>query len=129
MPESPASPVLVAEGVVAGYIEDVDILNGVDLELADGELVGIIGPNGAGKSTLIKALFGLLRIRSGSIRLGEDEITNTRPHDLVARGIGYVPQRANVFASLTVRENLEMGVYQQPRRFHESYGIVSELFP
>ncbi|NNF68290.1 MAG: ATP-binding cassette domain-containing protein, partial [Acidimicrobiia bacterium] len=85
------------------------ILRGVSLELSAGELVVIIGPNGAGKSTLIKSIFGLLRTTSGSVTLDGEDITRLKPHSIVGRGVGYVPQVANVFPSLTVEENLDMG--------------------
>ena len=124
-----AEPLLVAKELVAGYVPEVNILNGCNLTLDEGELIGIIGPNGAGKSTLLKALFGLLSIRSGSITFRGDDITALRPHALVTRGIGYVPQVDNVFPRLTVRENLEMGVYQRPNTFASRYEVVSELFP
>jgi branched-chain amino acid transport system ATP-binding protein len=120
---------LVADDVTAGYLPGVDILNGVNLTLDDGELVGIIGPNGAGKSTLIKAIFGLVDVRSGSVTLGGDDISNLPAHDLVGRGVGYVPQRANVFPSLTVEDNLRMGLYLNPRIWDERVAAVSELFP
>ncbi|MDQ3304906.1 MAG: ABC transporter ATP-binding protein [Actinomycetota bacterium] len=122
-------PLLSAQGVVAGYVPEVDILNGCDLELGEGEMVGVIGPNGAGKSTLLKALFGLIPLRSGSVRLGEDDITGLAAHTLVAKGVGYVPQNNNVFPRLTVEENLLMGVYLQPKRFAERFAAVAELFP
>jgi len=122
-------PLLVATDVVAGYVPEVNILNGCSLTLGEGELIGIIGPNGAGKSTLVKSLFGLLSVRSGSITLRGEDITSLRPHALVARGIGYVPQVDNVFPRLTVRENLEMGAYQRPATFESRYRVVSELFP
>lgn len=80
--------------------------------LHPGELVGIIGPNGAGKSTLLKALFGLVPIRQGSVVLGGDEITNQRADKLVRRGVGFVPQTNNVFPSLTIEENLRMGIFR-----------------
>ncbi|HKX75620.1 MAG TPA: ABC transporter ATP-binding protein [Acidimicrobiia bacterium] len=115
--------------VVAGYVPEVNILNGVDLELARGELIGIIGPNGAGKSTMLKALFGLIPVREGSVELEGEEITGLKAHELVSRGIGYVPQVANVFPSLSVQENLEMGVFLQPKRFGERLEFVGELFP
>ena len=124
-----AERLLVAKDLVAGYVPEVNILNGCNLSLDEGELIGIIGPNGAGKSTLLKALFGLLSIRSGSITFRGDDITALRPHALVTRGIGYVPQVDNVFPRLTVRENLEMGVYQRPHTFASRYEVVSELFP
>lgn len=120
---------LVSDGVVAGYLPGVDILNGVDLTLGSGELVGIIGPNGAGKSTLVKAMFGLLHVRSGTIMLRGEDITNLAAHELVARGVGYVPQRDNVFQTLTVDENLRMGLYLRPEAWDESLDAVRELFP
>jgi branched-chain amino acid transport system ATP-binding protein len=122
-------PLLAAENVVAGYLPEVNILNGCDLHLSPGEIVGIIGPNGAGKSTLVKAMFGLLPIRSGAIRLDGQEITNRAAHELVTLGIGYVPQSRNVFGSLTVEENLQMGIYQRPKRFAQRMRAVAELFP
>ncbi|MEN8115170.1 MAG: ABC transporter ATP-binding protein [Actinomycetota bacterium] len=120
---------LSADDVVAGYLPGVDILNGVELTLADGELVGIIGPNGAGKSTLIKAIFGLVRVRSGAVTLRGDNISNLAAHDLVARGVGYVPQRANVFPSLTVEDNLRMGLYLNPKAWDDRLAAVVEIFP
>jgi branched-chain amino acid transport system ATP-binding protein len=121
--------VLRAESLVAGYIPDVDILTGCDLTLTEGELVGIIGPNGAGKSTLIKTMFGLVPVRSGRVLLAEDDITNLSAHELVSRGVGYVPQTRNVFPSLTIRENLEMGLYLRPQEWDERAAFVHELFP
>src|SRR5699024_6640045 len=94
-------PILVADDLVAGYLPDVNILNGCNIEVDEGELVGIIGPNGAGKSTLIKALFGLVPIRSGTVTLQGADVTNVPAHEMVSRGIGYVPQNNNVFPSLT----------------------------
>ena len=120
---------IVAHELVAGYVPGVDILNGASLTLDEGEIVGIIGPNGAGKSTLIKAIFGLVTIRDGDLTLRGDSIRGKRADELVGRGIGYVPQSNNVFPSLTVRENLEMGAFQQPERFDERFAKVVELFP
>ncbi|MDX2343761.1 MAG: ABC transporter ATP-binding protein, partial [Acidimicrobiia bacterium] len=122
-------PILLSEGVVAGYLPGVDILNGVDLTLGDGELVGIIGPNGAGKSTLVKAIFGLVTVRKGVVLLRGDDISNLAAHELVARGVGYVPQRDNVFSTLTVEENLRMGLYLRPEMWEERLAAVHELFP
>jgi branched-chain amino acid transport system ATP-binding protein len=122
-------PHVVATDLVAGYVPEVNILNGCNLTLYSGELVGIIGPNGAGKSTMLKALFGLISVRSGSITLGDDEITGLKTHDLVAKGVGYVPQNNNVFPRLTVEENLQMGVYQKPDSFTERFDFVVDLFP
>ncbi|MFT7597240.1 MAG: branched-chain amino acid transport system ATP-binding protein [Acidimicrobiales bacterium] len=123
------SSLLVAEDVVAGYLPGINILNGVNLTLAEGELVAIIGPNGAGKSTLLKSMFGLVSVRSGSILLREEEISSLPAHSLVAKGVGYVPQRENVFPSLTVEENLKMGLYLRPEAWEERHEYVSGLFP
>lgn len=122
-------PLILIDNVVAGYVPRVNILNGVNLTLAQGELVGIIGPNGAGKSTMIKALFGLLTISSGTITYNGDDITNASAHELVERGIGYVPQINNVFQSLTVEENLEMGVFLRPKKAAERIKVVTGMFP
>ncbi len=115
--------------LVAGYLPGVDILRGASLDLHRGELVGIIGPNGAGKSTLIKALFGLVPVRSGSVVLDGRDITGLPAHQLVARGVGYVPQTRNVFPSLTIEENLKMGCFLKPHTFAERLDAVAELFP
>lgn len=115
--------------VVAGYVPEVNILNGVDLELKRGELVGIIGPNGAGKSTLLKALFGLIPVTEGKVLLEGEDITGLKAHELVSRGVGYVPQVANVFPSLSVEENLQMGAFLQPKKFGERLDFVADLFP
>jgi len=120
---------LEARELVAGYLPGVDILHGASLELRRGALVGIIGPNGAGKSTLIKALFGLVPVRSGEVLLGGTDITGLKAHELVARGVGYVPQVRNVFGTLTIEENLKMGAFLEPKHDDERFGIVSELFP
>jgi branched-chain amino acid transport system ATP-binding protein len=120
---------LIADGVVAGYLPGVDILRGVDLTLGEGELVGIIGPNGAGKSTLVKAIFGLVHVREGLVTLRGDDISNLAAHELVALGVGYVPQRVNVFPSLTVEDNLRMGLYLDPKAWDERFAAVVEIFP
>jgi branched-chain amino acid transport system ATP-binding protein len=120
---------LRCDEVVAGYVPGVNILNGCDLYVGDGELVGIIGPNGAGKSTLLKAMFGLVTIRSGTVVLRGEDITGLKAHALVRKGVGFVPQTENVFPSLTIEENLEMGSYQAPKRFAERFDFVADLFP
>ncbi|HEU5416297.1 MAG TPA: ABC transporter ATP-binding protein [Streptosporangiaceae bacterium] len=120
---------LEASGIVAGYLPEANVLDGCTLMLAPGEMVGVIGPNGAGKSTLLKAIFGLLPVRGGVVRLRGEPITNCSAHELVSRGVGYVPQARNVFAALTVSENLEMGTYLRPRQFARRYADVTELFP
>lgn len=124
--------VLVADEVIAGYLPGVDILTGVNFELNTGELVGIIGPNGAGKSTLVKAMFGLVDVRDGQVRLHNEVITNLSAHLLVEKGVGFVPQTENVFPSLTITENLEMGAYQLPKseipgRIDEVVGLFPKL--
>jgi branched-chain amino acid transport system ATP-binding protein len=140
-PTSPADPpstgahevtaehLLVADDLVAGYLPEVDILNGCNVHLDSGELVGIIGPNGAGKSTLIKAMFGLVPVRSGRVVLNDEDITALPAHSLVSHGLGYVPQNNNIFPSLTIEENLEMGIYLRPKEFRTRFGVVSDLFP
>ncbi|KGA16503.1 branched-chain amino acid ABC transporter ATP-binding protein [freshwater metagenome] len=120
---------VAAENLVAGYLPGVNILNGCNLYANQGELVGIIGPNGAGKSTLLKALFGLVKIREGTVTLRGESITNMRADQLVARGIGFVPQSNNVFPSLTIEENLQMGAFQSPASFAERFDFVTDLFP
>jgi branched-chain amino acid transport system ATP-binding protein len=121
--------ILRADEIVAGYIPEVNILNSCDLYCTEGEIVGIIGPNGAGKSTLLKALFGLVRVSTGTVTLNGEDITNRKANELVTKGVGFVPQTNNVFPSLTVEENLEMGLYQAPSRFAERFEFVTTLFP
>jgi len=124
-----SEPLLHADNVVAGYLPGVDILTDCNLTLEEGELVGIIGPNGAGKSTLIKAIFGLVTVRSGSVVLRGEEITSLEAHELVSKGVGYVPQNDNVFPSLTIEENLQMGSYLTRSTYKERFGFVTDLFP
>ncbi|MCW2812986.1 MAG: transporter ATP-binding protein [Nocardioides sp.] len=121
--------ILRADNLVGGYLPGVDILNGADLYCNKGELVGIIGPNGAGKSTLLKALFGLVKVRNGSVTLDGQDITGKRADQLVTAGIGFVPQSNNVFPSLTIEENLEMGCFQAPKKFKERFDFVTDIFP
>jgi branched-chain amino acid transport system ATP-binding protein len=104
-------PVLSAAGVVAGYGGADEILKGVDFSIAPGEIACIVGPNGAGKSTLLKTIAGLLIPKHGTVSLAGDDITGQLPRDIARRGLAYVPQEHNIFATLTVRENLEMGSY------------------
>ncbi len=122
-------PLVQVDDVVAGYLPGVDILNGCSLELHPSEVIGIIGPNGAGKSTLLKSIFGLVDIRSGTVCMANEDITGLRPHELVSRGVGFVPQTDNVFPRLTIQENLEMGAFQKPSTFHQRFEVVAELFP
>ncbi len=117
------------DDIVAGYLPGINILNHCDLYCKKGEIVGIIGPNGAGKSTLVKAIFGLVQVREGTVTLEGLDITNAKPNNLVTAGVGYVPQTNNVFPSLTIEENLQMGVYQAPKTFGERFEFVTDLFP
>ena len=126
---SDTTDVLVADQVVAGYLPGVDILHGCDLTLAQGEVVGIVGPNGAGKSTLLKAMFGLVPIRSGTVRLGDRDITNAPTHELVGAGVGFVPQTENVFPKLTVEDNLKMGAFLTRDTFARRFDEIVDLFP
>lgn len=107
--EGNGAPLLATEGVVAGYVPEVDVLHGVSISAREGEVVTVVGPNGAGKSTLIKAIFGLLRPRRGRIAFAGRQIAGMKPHSITRLGLSYVPQLDNVFPSLTVEENLEMG--------------------
>jgi len=120
--------VLEAEGVVTGYGE-VDILHGVSVMVDHGEIVAVIGPNGAGKSTLMKAVFGLLKIKKGKILLNGAEITNLAPQHMVQKGVCYVPQSENVFPSLTIQENLEMGAFIRKDDHKKRLDEVYEMFP
>jgi ABC-type branched-subunit amino acid transport system ATPase component len=126
---SPEGALLRADELIAGYLPGVNILNGASLHCHEGELVGIIGPNGAGKSTLLKAMFGLVKVHEGTVKLQDKDITNLRADQLVASGVGFVPQTNNVFPSLTVSENLEMGMYLDPKKFKERFQYVTDIFP
>jgi neutral amino acid transport system ATP-binding protein len=119
---------LETQELIAGYLPEVDILNGVSIRVAEGELVTVIGPNGAGKSTLVKAIFGLLRPRRGRVVFGGEDITGAKPHAITRLGLSYVPQLANVFPNLTVEENLELGALER-RGLPAAMNRMYELFP
>jgi branched-chain amino acid transport system ATP-binding protein len=119
---------LDVRSVYGGY-GGADILNGVDLEVGADEIVAIVGPNGAGKSTLMKAIFGLAAVRAGSIKFAGAEIAGLRADRLVRRGLGFVPQERNVFPTLTVRENLEMGGFIRREGIAARIEAVYEMFP
>ncbi|MGD9713017.1 MAG: ABC transporter ATP-binding protein [Thermomicrobiales bacterium] len=121
-------PVLEARDIVSGY-GAVQILKGVSVEVREGEIVTIIGPNGAGKSTLLKAIFGLLPVNEGSVTLDGREISGLSTEQLVRAGIGFVPQSNNIFSTLTVRENLEMGGFIRAEGTEERLQWVLSLFP
>ena len=120
---------LAVRDLVAGYVPGVDILRGASVRVDRGEMVAIIGPNGAGKSTLVKAVFGLVPVRSGAMVLDGADIVGVAGFDLVERGVGYVPQVRNVFGTLSVEENLRMGVFLRPDRFEARRDELFELFP
>jgi neutral amino acid transport system ATP-binding protein len=127
-----ASPVLAVENLIAGYATEVDILKGVSIFVAAHEIVSVVGPNGAGKSTLMKAIFGLLKPRSGRVTVSGAPVSGLRPSEIARLGVGYVPQRANVFPSLTVAENLEIGLSAAPnkslaRRLEAMYRLFPRL--
>jgi branched-chain amino acid transport system ATP-binding protein len=123
------SGLIEVRGLRAGYVKDVEILRGVDLTLNQGELATVVGPNGAGKSTLIKAIFGLLKPSAGTVTLRGEDVTGLKPHSMVARGVGYVPQVRNVFPALTVEENLDLGAYLKPKLRAERKEMLYEWFP
>jgi branched-chain amino acid transport system ATP-binding protein len=114
---------------VRGGYGDVDILHGVSLEVAAGEIVVIVGPNGAGKSTALKAVFGLVQIRGGRVVFNGRDLTGQRPDQIVRAGISFVPQTENVFPTLTVEENLDMGAYLRDDDVGPQKAKVFELFP
>ncbi len=120
-------PTLELENLVGGY-GDTQILHGVSITVNPGEIVVIIGPNGAGKSTAIKAVFGLLNLSAGRVLLDDREITNTPPEEVVRKGVCYVPQTENIFPSLSVEENLEMGAFVREDDFRPRLNEVLELF-
>ena len=122
------SALLEVRGASSGY-GSVTIVHDVSLSLDRGELVTVIGPNGAGKSTLLKAIFGLLPITAGSVRLNGSEVTHAAPSHMVGLGMSFVPQTDNVFPSLTIRENLEMGGYRRRDDVEERLLEVLSLFP
>ena len=122
--------VLSTEDLVAGYVPEVNILNGVTLTVGRGEMVTIVGPNGAGKSTLIKSVMGLVPPRKGRITLRGEDIGGNKPHSVVRKGVGYVPQVSNVFSSMTVEENLELGaVAKRQMAVSDRINELYELFP
>ena len=128
-PTETREKVVEVNNVTAGYVTGVNILNSCSLTAYDGELIGIIGPNGAGKSTLLKSIFGQVRVRDGEILLRGKNITNLKANKLVAQGVGFVPQNNNVFPTLTIRENLEMGIFLKPKGLVERLEFVTEIFP
>jgi branched-chain amino acid transport system ATP-binding protein len=123
-----AEPFLIGEEMTGGY-GAADILHGCTIAVEPGQIAVIVGPNGAGKSTAMKAVFGMLDLRAGHVRLGGQEITRLSPQERVARGMGFVPQTANVFTSMTVEENLEMGAFLRRDDIRPTMEQVYDLFP
>ncbi|MFB2922376.1 MULTISPECIES: ABC transporter ATP-binding protein [Aerosakkonema] len=122
-------PILLVEDVFAGYVKDLDILQGVNFKIYPAELVAVIGPNGAGKSTLAKTIFGLLNPHRGKITFKGESIGGLKSDRIVQRGMCYVPQIANVFPSLTVEENLEMGAFIRNVRLQPLKERIFATFP
>lgn len=120
---------LEVENVYAGYVQDLYILQGVNFRVAPGELVTVIGPNGAGKSTLAKTIFGLLTPKSGTITFKGENIAGLKSNQIVPLGMGYVPQIANVFPSLTIEENLEMGAFTRKGTIKSLKDSIFTMFP
>ena len=119
---------LIGENITGGY-GGMDILNDLTISVDKGEIAVIVGPNGAGKSTAMKALLGMLDLRKGKVLLGGKDITNLTPQARVGEGIAFVPQTQNVFTSMTVQENLEMGAFLRRDDITETMEQIYELFP
>ena len=121
--------ILEAENITAGYTSEVNILSNVSMQLESGQIVSIIGPNGAGKSTLLKTIFGILKPAKGKIRLRGEDITGLKPDKIAKKGISYVPQVNNVFPSLTIQENLDMGAFIRSDDYSQRLDQIYQLFP
>ncbi|MDH3659436.1 MAG: ABC transporter ATP-binding protein [Alphaproteobacteria bacterium] len=125
------APILDVRAVIGGYRPGLPILHGISIDVANGEVVTIIGPNGAGKSTLIKAIAGFVAVTAGEVMLADAAITNRPAHELIEQGVAFVPQRENVFTSLTVQENLRIGGYvvkgELDRRIEQAYAMFPIL--
>jgi branched-chain amino acid transport system ATP-binding protein len=124
-----AEPFLIGDSMTGGYGTGADILHDCTIAANSGEIAVIVGPNGAGKSTAMKAVFGMLKLRGGHVRIGGKDITGLSPQDRVAMGMAFVPQTSNVFPSLSVEENLEMGAFLRQDDFRPTMAQVYELFP
>ena len=122
-------PFLIGDSMTGGYGKGPDILHDCTIAVNKGEIAVIVGPNGAGKSTAMKAVFGMLNVRKGAVRLGGEDITALSPQDRVTKGMGFVPQTSNIFTSMTVEENLEMGAFIREDDISETMEQVYDLFP
>ena len=126
---APGGPFLIGENMTGGYGKGPDILHDCTIAVDKGEIAVIVGPNGAGKSTAMKAVFGMLDVRSGRVLLDGEDITALTPQDRVVKGMGFVPQTHNIFTSMTVEENLEMGAFIRTDDFRDTMAQVYDLFP
>ncbi|QFS83007.1 High-affinity branched-chain amino acid transport ATP-binding protein LivF [Roseivivax sp. THAF40] len=126
---APDGPFLIGDAMTGGYGKGADILHGCTIAVDPGEIAVIVGPNGAGKSTAMKAVFGMLNLREGSVRLDGEDITALSPQERVLKGMGFVPQTHNIFTSMSVEENLEMGAFIREDDISETMAQVYELFP
>lgn len=124
-----SEPFLIGENMSGGYGKGADILHDCTVAVEKGEIAVIVGPNGAGKSTAMKAIFGMLNLRKGCVRINGEEITALSPQDRVAKGMAFVPQTSNIFTSMTVEENLEMGAFLRRDDIRGTMNQVYELFP
>jgi len=122
-------PFLIGEGMTGGYGTGADILHDCTIAVNPGEIAVIVGPNGADKSTAMKAIFGMLNIHKGTVRLAGEDITSMSPQDRVAKGMAFVPQTSNIFTSLTVEENLEMGAFLRRDDIQITMDQIFDLFP
>ena len=123
-----SDPFLIGEAMTGGY-GPVDILHGCTIAVEKGEIAVIVGPNGAGKSTAMKAVFGMLKLRSGHVRLAGEDITGLSPQARVRKGMGFVPQTSNIFTTMTVQENLEMGAFIRTDEIADTMAQIYDLFP
>ena len=123
-----ADPYLIGEAMTGGY-GGADILHSCTIAVEKGQIAVIVGPNGAGKSTAMKAVFGMLKLRAGHVKLDGEDITALTPQARVAKGMGFVPQTHNIFTSMTVEENLEMGAFIRKDDFRDTLAQVYDLFP
>ncbi len=124
-----SEPFLIGKAMTGGYGNGPDILHACTIAVERGEIAVIVGPNGAGKSTAMKAIFGMLALRQGSVELDGEDISHLSPQDRVVKGMGFVPQNSNIFPSMTVEENLEMGAFIRTDDFSDTLDQVYDLFP
>ena len=124
-----AEPFLIGDAMTGGYGAGPDILHSCTIAVDPGQIAVIVGPNGAGKSTGMKAVFGMLSLREGSVRLDGEDITHLTPQERVVKGMGFVPQTQNIFTSMSVEENLEMGAFIRRDDIRETMEQVYDLFP